>query len=138
MEHERKPVELRPEVAKGYLTHAEFGRVAFIVDGLPVIRPLNHVVVEGDIIVHTSHDSAFAQAVRARPDLPVAYETDEIEAHSHTGWSVLVRGTATDITGHPRAAQLGRQVPSWIDRPHDAVIAIRPHQVTGLRLTIGH
>ncbi|WP_158299764.1 pyridoxamine 5'-phosphate oxidase family protein [Glycomyces paridis] len=136
MDDERKPVDLDPKVAMGYLIHAEYGRVAFIVDDLPVIRPLNHVVVDGDIYVYTHRASAFARAVRARPGLPVNYQSDEIGSHSHIGWSVLVKGTATDVSDHPRAVQLGRQVQSWIDRPHDTVIAIRPSEVTGLRLTI--
>ncbi|MEU5872158.1 pyridoxamine 5'-phosphate oxidase family protein [Glycomyces sp. NPDC047369] len=135
---EREPVELEPKVAMGLLTRAEYGRVAFVADGLPVIRPLNHVVFEGRIIVHTRHSSAFAEAVRAQPGLAVAYQSDEIEAHSHIGWSVLVDGTASDITGEPGAEHLGRRVQSWIDRPLDAVIAIVPEKVTGLRLTIGH
>jgi nitroimidazol reductase NimA-like FMN-containing flavoprotein (pyridoxamine 5'-phosphate oxidase superfamily) len=138
VEHEREPVELEPNVAMAYLIHAEFGRVAFVVDDLPVIRPLNHAVVDGDIFVYTHHASAFAKAVRARPGLPVAYQSDEIKPHSHIGWSVLVAGTATDASDHPRAVQLGRQVQSWIGRPHDTVIAIHPREVTGLRLTIAH
>ncbi|MDN3243157.1 pyridoxamine 5'-phosphate oxidase family protein [Glycomyces tritici] len=138
MEHEREPVRLEPKVAMGYLIHAEYGRVAFVVDGLPVIRPLNHAVVDGEIVVYTHHASAFAEAVKAQPGLPVSYQSDEIKAHSHFGWSVLVTGTATDVSDHPRAAQLGRQVQSWIDRPHDMVIAIHPREVTGLRLSITH
>jgi nitroimidazol reductase NimA-like FMN-containing flavoprotein (pyridoxamine 5'-phosphate oxidase superfamily) len=137
VDNEREPVELEPNVAMGNLIHAEFGRVAFIVDDLPVIRPLNHAVVDGDIIVYTRHSSTFARAVRAQPGLPVSYQADEIKPHSHIGWSVLVTGTATDVSDHPMATQLGRQVQSWIDRPHDTVIAIHPSRVTGLRLTIG-
>lgn len=138
MDNEREPVELESKAAMAYLTHAEYGRVAFIVDDLPVIRPLNHAVVDGDIYVYTHHASAFARAVHARPGLPVSYQSDEIKPHSHFGWSVLVKGTATDASDHPRATQLGRQVQSWIDRPHDTVIAIHPTEVTGLRLSIAH
>ncbi|GAA1676208.1 pyridoxamine 5'-phosphate oxidase family protein [Glycomyces endophyticus] len=133
---ERVPIELDSKVAMGLLTHAEYGRVAFVSGGAPVIRPLNHVVFEGRIIVYTQHVSAFAEAVRAQPGLAVAYQADEIEAHSHIGWSVLVDGTATDITGEPGAELLGKRVQSWIDRPLDAVIAIQPAAVTGLRMTI--
>ncbi|MEV3936780.1 pyridoxamine 5'-phosphate oxidase family protein [Glycomyces sp. NPDC049804] len=122
----------------GYLIHAEFGRVAFIADDLPVIRPLNHTVIDGDIFVYTHHDSAFARTVRAQPGLPVSYQCDEIQAHGHIGWSVLVTGTATDVSDDPRPFQVGRPIQSWIDRPHDTVIAIRPRHVTGLRLTIAH
>ncbi|WP_205328322.1 pyridoxamine 5'-phosphate oxidase family protein [Glycomyces sp. YM15] len=137
MENERKPVELDPKVAMGLLTHAEFGRVAFVAGGLPTIRPLNHAVFEGRIFVHTRHSSVFAEAVRARPGLEVAYQVDEIKPHSRLGWSVLVAGAATDVTGERGAEQLGKRVRSWIDRPLDTVIAIKPRTVTGLRLTIG-
>jgi nitroimidazol reductase NimA-like FMN-containing flavoprotein (pyridoxamine 5'-phosphate oxidase superfamily) len=135
---ERVPVELDAKVAMGLLTRAEFGRVAFVADGLPVIRPLNHVVFEGRIIVFTGRSSVFAGAVRARPGLAVAYECDEIEAHGRIGWSVLVSGAARDVTGEPGAERLGMRVQSWIDRPLDTVIAITPREVTGLRLTVGH
>jgi nitroimidazol reductase NimA-like FMN-containing flavoprotein (pyridoxamine 5'-phosphate oxidase superfamily) len=138
VDDKREPVELEPKVAMAYLTRAEFGRVAFIVNDLPVIRPLNHAVVDGDILVYTHHASTFAQAVLARPRLPVSYQVDEIQPHSHIGWSVLVKGTATDAAAHPRTTPLGRKVQSWIDRPHDTVIAIHPSEVTGLRLTFGH
>jgi nitroimidazol reductase NimA-like FMN-containing flavoprotein (pyridoxamine 5'-phosphate oxidase superfamily) len=134
---ERVPVRLDAKVAMGLLTHAEFGRVAFVSGGLPVIRPLNHVVFEERIIVFTSRDSVFAEAVRSRPGLAVAYECDEIEAHGRIGWSVLVAGTAADVTGERGSEQLSAQVRSWIDRPRDTVIAVSPQEVTGLRLTVG-
>ncbi|MDA1360998.1 pyridoxamine 5'-phosphate oxidase family protein [Glycomyces luteolus] len=137
MDSERKPVELDPKVAMGLLIHAEFGRVAFVADGLPTIRPLNHAVFEGRILVHTGHASVFAEAVRAQPGLEVAYQVDEIKPHSRLGWSVLVAGTAVDVTGERGAEQLGKRVQSWINRPLDTVIAIKPRTVTGLRLTIG-
>lgn len=136
MENKRVPVELDPKVALSLLGHAEFGHVAFIANGIPTIRPLNHVVDEGRIIIFTRHSSAFAQAVLNEPGLQVAYQADEIERHSRLGWSVLVTGTAKDASGDRRSEQLGRKVQSWIDRPLDMVIAIKPQEVTGLRLTI--
>lgn len=136
MENKRVLVELDPKVALGMLGHAEFGRVAFVANGIPIIRTLNHVVDDGRIIIFTRHSSAFAQAVLNQPDLQVAYQADEIERHSRLGWSVLVTGTATDASNDRRSEQLGRKVQSWIDRPLDTVIAIKPQEVTGLRLTI--
>lgn len=137
MEEKRVPIDLDPKLALGLLGHAEFGRVAFLADGGPTIRPLNHVVVDGRIIIHTPHTSAFAKAVRDHARLQVSYQADEIEPHSRLGWSVLVAGTATDVSDDRRSEQLGRQVQSWIDGPLDMVIAIDPQEVTGLRLTIG-
>jgi nitroimidazol reductase NimA-like FMN-containing flavoprotein (pyridoxamine 5'-phosphate oxidase superfamily) len=132
----RVPAELTPKLALGLLGHEEFGRVAFVADGLPTIRPLNHVVYEGLILVHTRHTTAFAQAVLAHPGLPVAYQADEIDRHSRLGWSVLVSGTAADVTDSRRTERLGPRVQSWLARSLDTVIAITPQEVTGLRLTL--
>lgn len=137
MDNQRVPVELDPKLAFGLLGHAEFGRVAFVSDGVPTIRPLNHVVVDGRIIIYTRHTSAFAQAVRGHEGLQVAYQADEIERHSRLGWSVLVIGTATDVSHDRRSPQLALQVQSWMQHPLDMVIAINPEEVSGLRLTIG-
>lgn len=136
MENKRVPIQLEPKLAFGLLGHAEYGRVAFVSEGLPTIRPLNHVVVDGRIIVHTRHTTTFAHEVFAHPNLPVAYQSDEIEPHSRLGWSTLVTGTAAEITDDRRADRLGPQVRSWMARSLDTVIAIEPEEITGLRLTI--
>lgn len=137
VDNKRVPTELSPKLALGLLGHEEFGRVAFVSDGLPTIRPINHVVYEGTILVHTRHTTAFAQAVFEHPGLAVAYQADEIDRHSRLGWSVLVVGTASDVTDSRRGERLGPRVQSWLDHPLDTVIAITPQEVTGLRLTIG-
>ncbi|MEV3936787.1 pyridoxamine 5'-phosphate oxidase family protein [Glycomyces sp. NPDC049804] len=137
MENERVPVELDPEVALGLLDRAEFGRVAFLADDTPTIRPLNHVLLDGRIILYTRHTSALGRAVRRRAGLQVAYQVDEIEPRTRLGWSVLVTGTATDVSREPHATQIGLQVQSWMKHPLDMVIAIEPQTITGLRLTVG-
>ena len=43
MESQRVPVELDPKLALDLLARVEFGRAAFLADGVPTIRPLNHV-----------------------------------------------------------------------------------------------
>ena len=135
MENQRVPVELDPKHALELLGGAEFGRVAFLADGVPTIRPLNHVVLDGRIIIYTRHTSALAQAVRDRVNPQVTYQADEIEPRTRLGWSVLVTGTAADISRELHAEQLGLQVQSWMKHPLDMVIAIEPQEVTGLRLT---
>ncbi|MQM26183.1 pyridoxamine 5'-phosphate oxidase family protein [Glycomyces albidus] len=138
MENERVPVELDPTLALSLLGHAEFGRIAFVADGVPTIRPLNHVVLDGRIIVFTRHTSALGRAVRHHAELQVAYQADEIEPHSRLGWSVLVTGIAVDISHDRHGGQLGLQVESWMKYPLDMVIAIDPQEVTGRRLTVAN
>ncbi|PRY62549.1 pyridoxamine 5'-phosphate oxidase family protein [Glycomyces artemisiae] len=134
MENKRVPEELDPEAALGLLDRAEFGRVAFLADGVPTVRPVNHVLLDGRIVVFTRHTSALGRAVRRQADVQVAYQADQIDPGTRTGWSVLVAGTAADVSRGPHAAQLGLQVQSWMKLPLDMVIAIEPQEVTGLRL----
>lgn len=136
VENERVPSELDPKLALGLLGHAGFGRIAFVADGVPTIRPLNHVVLDGRIILCTWHTSSLGQAIRHQANLQVAYQADEIEPQNRLGWSVLVTGTAADISRDSHAGQLGLQVQSWMKYPLDMVIAIQPREVTGLRLNI--
>jgi hypothetical protein len=136
VENERVPVEIDPSLVLGLLGQAGFGRVAFVAGGVPTIRPLNHVVLDGRIILYTRHTSALAQAIREQADLQVAYQADEIDQDTRLGWSVLATGTALDISNEIHADQLGLQVQSWMKYPLDMVIAIEPQEVTGLRLTI--
>jgi nitroimidazol reductase NimA-like FMN-containing flavoprotein (pyridoxamine 5'-phosphate oxidase superfamily) len=137
VENKRVPVELDAEAALGLLEGAEFGRIAFIADGIPTIRPLNHVLLDSRIVLFTRHTSALGRAVRRQADLQVTYQADRIEPRTRLGWSVLVTGTAADISREPHAAQIGLQVESWMKHPLDMVIAIEPHKVTGLRLAAG-
>lgn len=137
MENRRVPIELDPEDALALLGRAEFGRVAFLSDGVPTIRQVNHVLLDGRIVVYTRHTSALGRAVRRQADLQVTYQADQIEPRTRLGWSVLVTGTAADVSRDPHAAQIGLQVQSWMKLPLDMVIAIEPHEVRGLRLTEG-
>ncbi len=138
MQTQRRLIELDRAEALGLLAHAPFGRVVFTVGGLPTVRPINHVVVDGEVVVHTRGDSAFARAVRRSPGLVVAYQADEIEPHGRLGWSVVVSGTADAVDDPERASRLARQVGTWVDHPVDTVIAIRPQVVNGFRLTIAN
>lgn len=136
MQTQRKLIELDRAQALGLLARAPFGRVVFTIGGLPTVRPINHVVVDGEVVVHTRGVSAFAKAVRKSPGLVVAYQADEIEPHSRLGWSVVVSGTASTVDDPERAERLARQVGTWVDHPVDTVIAVRPQVVNGFRLTI--
>ncbi|MCH7230566.1 pyridoxamine 5'-phosphate oxidase family protein [Glycomyces sp. L485] len=138
MKTQRNLVELDRAQALGLLERAPFGRVAFISEGFPTIRPYNHVVVDGEIIVHTRQSTAFAQAVIESAGLEVAFQADEIEPHHRLGWSVVVSGIASEMTDRRRAEPLARQVRTWIDHPMNTVIVIKPQVVSGFRLTVAN
>jgi nitroimidazol reductase NimA-like FMN-containing flavoprotein (pyridoxamine 5'-phosphate oxidase superfamily) len=101
--------DLPPDECRRLLTTTSLGRVGVTIGALPAVLPVNYVV-DGDAIVFrtvpgTKLDAATARAV-------VAFEADGVE--DGTGWSVLVRGMAGEITDPGELAH-ARELPlrSW-------------------------
>ncbi|KUL24688.1 hypothetical protein ADL12_36420 [Streptomyces regalis] len=125
-------VELSRVEALDLLGTVQLGRVAFTDQALPAIRPVNHLVVEGDIIVRTHGGSALLG--RALLSEVVAYEADEIDPVTRTGWSVLVTGTATRVADAAELARYQGLLTPWIEAEMGQVVRIRPEIVSGYRL----
>lgn len=70
------------------------GRVAVVVDGQPVILPVNYRTDDGTVVFRTDAGTK----ARGAPLSRVAFEIDDIDEASHVGWSVVVQGVGQDIT----------------------------------------
>nr|WP_083889930.1 pyridoxamine 5'-phosphate oxidase family protein [Nocardia pneumoniae] len=117
------------------LESAPLGRVVFTRDALPAIRPVNHLVEDGGvIIVRTQLISRLSSAVRGNSPVVVAYEADDIDPIRRVGWSVVVTGLAHTITDPDRIARYEQLLHPWVDKVMDTVIAIEPTIVAGIRL----
>ncbi len=128
----RRMVELSHTEALRLLGTVQLGRVAFSEQALPAIRPVNHLVEGGDLIVRTHGGAALLG--RALLSEVVAYEADEIDATTRTGWSVVVTGTATRVEDPDALARYHRLLMPWLDAESGQVIRIRPVIVTGYRV----
>ena len=64
----------------------------------------------------------------------VAYEADEIDPATRTGWSVVVTGTATRVADPAELARYQRLLTPWIDAAMRQLVRIRPEIVSGYRL----
>lgn len=126
----RVTVEIDRDEAMWLLAGTPYGRVVFTRDALPAIKPVNHLVDDGEVIVRTRLTSA----VRAASTTVVAYQADDIDPVRHVGWSVVVTGFARTVTDPVRVARYEKLVALWADPDVDTVIAIEPGIVTGLRL----
>jgi nitroimidazol reductase NimA-like FMN-containing flavoprotein (pyridoxamine 5'-phosphate oxidase superfamily) len=71
------------------------GRVGFVADGQLIILPVNYLA-EGDVIFFCSSEGTKLSAVRHGAS--VAFEVDANRPLFHSGWSVLVNGTAAEVT----------------------------------------
>jgi nitroimidazol reductase NimA-like FMN-containing flavoprotein (pyridoxamine 5'-phosphate oxidase superfamily) len=129
----RRLVELDWAEAMGLLAGVEFGRIVFTAHALPAIRPVNHLVDHGEIIIRSHLGGAVSDAVD-RAGVVVAYEADEIDPRRRLGWSVVVTGYARPVTDPGEAARFEAALMPWVDNTLDTVVRIRPEIVTGFRL----
>ncbi|WP_282783155.1 MULTISPECIES: pyridoxamine 5'-phosphate oxidase family protein [unclassified Nocardia] len=134
-EQEHQLVELDRAEAMSLLASVPFGRVVFTRNALPAIRPVNHLVGDGEIVVlRTRVDSGLSATVRARQNTVVAFEADDIDPIRRAGWSVVVTGFARVLTDPDRIERYERLLRPWVDRVMDTVIIIEPTLVSGVRL----
>jgi Pyridoxamine 5'-phosphate oxidase len=108
------------------------GRIAFTIDALPTIRPVNHIVVDGDVIVrgHRGVDVV----LQAAAGKVVAYSADVIDPHTYVGWSVTLTGMAQLVENSAMLARYPEVVRPWEAYEQGYVIRIHPEVVTGLEL----
>jgi uncharacterized protein len=120
--------ELDDDVCRDLLARCRFGRVGFDERG-PAILPVNAVFADGAVLFRTAAGSSLDRNIVGQA---VAFETDHIDPTGESGWSVLVRGTATRVTDSERLASLADvPVHPWVPGHRDVWIEIRPHSLTG-------
>lgn len=111
---------------------AEVGRVGVVVEGQPVIFPVNHVLDGRSIIVRTDSTRMLQAAALAR----VAFEADGFEAGGRSGWTVLVEGIGSDVTDALDTTSEHLQtlrVTPWAPGPKSRLLRIDVRNITGRR-----
>lgn len=106
------------------------GRISFFADGEIVVLPVNHVMDGQDPVFRTARGSKLSTA---EDQNLVAFEADEYDTQTRSGWSVIVNGRAHPVDEEAeirRLSELGlRPWGSEVDRPF--WIRIRPSSVSG-------
>lgn len=112
------------------LRSARVGRIAFVSHGDPVILPVNHALDGESVVFRTAPGS---KLLAGDSELRVAFEVDGFDADRRTGWSVLVRGTASTVEDAGEVKRLNRiGVWPWADLVERSYwIRIASYSVTG-------
>ena len=124
---------LPEEECRDLLSRAEVGRLAVTVAALPAIFPVNYAVLDGDVIFLTGEGTKLRAAA---DEAVVAFEIDEIDSATRTGWSVLVVGVAAEVHDPAvlaRVATLG--LLPWAPGGRSHVVRLRTELVSGRRIT---
>jgi uncharacterized protein len=127
-----------PELTKsecfGLLAREQLGRVTFVDDRGPMVLPVNFVL-DRQMVVFRTDDGAKLDV--ARRGGPVAFEVDGTDAATHTGWSVVVRGEAVEVTNRAELARLrGLPLDPWAAGTKSRYVRILPAALTGRRISV--
>jgi nitroimidazol reductase NimA-like FMN-containing flavoprotein (pyridoxamine 5'-phosphate oxidase superfamily) len=115
------------------LAHSNFGRVGVSVDALPAILPVTIALVDDDVVFRTVPGTKLAYAAR---NAVLAVEVDDYDPPSGEGWSVLVRGVATQLEDEAEIDRARSVLDrSWIpESTGEHFVRVRSDLVTGRRL----
>ncbi|MEU6577561.1 pyridoxamine 5'-phosphate oxidase family protein [Streptomyces sp. NPDC046805] len=131
-------IDLDAAEALRLLGSVSLGRVVFTLQALPTVRPVNHVLDGGDIVIRTYEGAALTSRDHQAegPGVVVAYEADVIDPDTHLGWSVVVTGYAHVVTDGEELARIRALLEPWAAEPGaDHAVRIHPDLVTGVLLT---
>jgi len=128
--------ELDEEECRALLAAGEVGRVGIVIDGQPLVFPVNYVFEGNCVAVRTGVGTMLGGASLAR----VAFEIDSFDADRRSGWSVMVQGMGHDVTDALDATSEHLQqveVLPWAPGPKPRLLRIDARTITGRRFRGG-
>lgn len=108
------------------------GRVVFSDAALPAAFPVSYVLDDEEVVFRTGRGGRLAVVL---PGKVVAFEVDEIDLGTRTGWSVLGVGEAYEARNPERLAELAeRELEPWAPQRRDVVVCVPLQLLSGRRI----
>ena len=128
--------KLGPAECLELLATTSVARIGLVVDGRPVVLPVNYALEDRTIVFRTAEGTVLNQAALQE----VAVEVDQIDEATHTGWSVVVQGVAQDVSEavDTKSERLrGLSLVTWAPGQRHRWFGVTADSVTGRRLRAG-
>ena len=125
------------ELTKGecfeLLAGEHLGRMALVDDLGPIVLPVNFVLDRHTVVFRTGEGTKLDAASRGPR---VAFEVDGTDTLTRSGWSVVVRGEAIEVTDPAELARL-RELPlhPWAPGAKHRYVRVLPAVLTGRRIS---
>jgi nitroimidazol reductase NimA-like FMN-containing flavoprotein (pyridoxamine 5'-phosphate oxidase superfamily) len=116
-----------------FLEAHHVGRLAVSIANQPEIFPVNYVVQHHTIVFVTAEGTKLAGALLGTG---VAFEIDAADPLFHTGWSVVMRAHADEVTQLDDLVEV-QELPlrSWGPGDKRRYVRLTPHRLTGRRIS---
>jgi nitroimidazol reductase NimA-like FMN-containing flavoprotein (pyridoxamine 5'-phosphate oxidase superfamily) len=126
------PQSFSREQCLALVASVSIGRVVYTDQALPAVVPMNFVLDEDEVVIHTGSGSTLAAAIR---NAVVAFQVDDFDSDTTTGWSVTITGRARLVDGGEEATRLSRlPLRPWVPTKNGQLIRIPARHVGGHRL----
>jgi nitroimidazol reductase NimA-like FMN-containing flavoprotein (pyridoxamine 5'-phosphate oxidase superfamily) len=123
---------LGPDECLRLLRSESFGRVGLRIGEMPTVLPVNYALLDDDVVFRTDPGTKLSAAVM---EMLVAFEVDEADAATRTGWSVVVVGYCEEIRDRATRERVAAlDLDPWAPEGRDFIVRIRTRKVTGRRL----
>jgi len=125
--------ELSREECLDLLQNKSFlGRLGFILDGRPMVLPVNYLADANSVVFCTVPGTKLSHVADGAP---VAFEVDSSRPLYHSGWSVVVQGTAREVSDPNELEQLRRgPLRSWAVPASEHWVRISIDEISGRRI----
>ena len=135
MTDERSTVEeLSESACWALLRTAKVGRLAVWAHDHPDIFPINYAVDHGTVVFRSGAGTKVSAALS---DAPVALEADGYDEETAEAWSVVVKGSAEEISGGPELLDtIDLPLFPWQAGDKGRFIRITPTTISGRRFPI--
>ena len=130
MLHELTASQCRELIAPGGV-----GRFLFVQEGRgPVAIPVNFKMDGDDVIFRTSGDSAVAEGIHQQP---VSFDVDQLDDALGEGWSVLLTGKASVVTGAAETSRVqALGIKPWAGGDRELYVRLSASRITGRRIRV--
>ncbi len=121
-----------PECVELLESHS-IGRVGWHAADGPQILPVTYLYQSDRLYFRTSPHGILSELLRPTD---VAFEVDDLNHDTRTGWSVVVYGRAEAVAAPAEVVRLWTpDLAPWAPDIRNLFIQITPHRITGRRLT---
>lgn len=128
--------ELTESECFGLLAGQHLGRVVLVDGHGPIAVPVNFVLDRQTVVFRSDEGTKLDVAGRSAS---VAFEVDASDEKTRTGWSVLVRGDASEITDPDDLARVRKLLLyPWAPGAKTHYVRIVPSALTGRRIAVPH
>jgi uncharacterized protein len=128
---ERSLMALSHPECVALLSGAQVGRAVFTERAMPAVVPVNFIVQDDAVVMSTAADTRLAAAASRGV---LAFQVDDIDPVTRSGWSVVVVGVAELVDSPAEQARIHVMLQPWAPGRNVVFVRLPLKVVTGRRI----